>query len=146
MRLMRAFPTSCDRARESISLALDDELVEVDRARLAAHTGSCADCRAFEADARAVSRKLRSAALEQPAYAVILPRTRRIRIGTLQAGAAAAIIAVVAASSLFQGLGQRTATSQTLRLSPNAAFRAGDYVEPIRSPQAQQPQEHRVAV
>lgn len=146
MRLMRASPTSCDRARESISLALDGELVEVDRARLAAHTELCADCRAFEADARAVSRNLRSAALEQPAHAVVLPRTRRIRIGTLQAGAAAAIIAVVAASSLLQGLGQRTTTSQTLRLSQNASFRAGDYVEPIRSQQAQQPQKHRVAV
>lgn len=143
---MPASPTSCDRARESISLALDDELVEVDRARLAAHTELCADCRAFEADARGVSRKLRSAVLEQPAYAVVLPRTRRIRIGTLQAGAAAAIIAVVAASSLFEGVGQRTTTSLTLRLSQNASFRAGDYVEPIRYPQVQQPQKHRVAV
>ena|SRR5712691_5703286 len=146
MRLMRASPTYCDRAREWISLALDDELVEVDRARLAAHAESCADCRAFEADARAVSSKLRSAALEQPAYAVVLPRTRRIPIGTLQAGAAAAIIAVVAAGSLFQGLGQRTTTSQSLQLSQGAPFRPGDYVEPIRYPQVQQPQKHRIAV
>jgi predicted anti-sigma-YlaC factor YlaD len=143
---MRLSSTPCDQARESISLALDGELVEVDRVRLAAHTESCADCRAFEAETGGIAMRLRSAALEQPAYEVVLPRTRRLPIGTLQAGAAAAVIAVVAASSLLQGVGQRGATSQTFRLSPTASFRAGDDVEPIRSSQALPPPKHRLAV
>ena len=145
MRLMRAF-VACDQARESISVALDGELVEVDRVRLAAHTASCADCRAFEAEARALARKLRAADLEQPAYAIVLPRARRIPIGTLQVGAAAAMIALVAASSLFQGLGQRTTKSEPLRLSQNALFRLGDDLAPIRHPPAQKPQKRRVAI
>ena len=147
MRVMRESVTPCDQAREYVSLALDGELAEVERVRLDAHVDSCAECRAFQADVEAVASRIREAELEQPAYPVVLPRARRLSVRSIQVGAAAAaVIAIVAAGSVFQGLGQRSASNQTLRLSQTALFRAGDDIEPIRHPTKQNPLKHRVAV
>jgi predicted anti-sigma-YlaC factor YlaD len=135
MRLMRASVTPCDRAREYISRALDGELVAVERKRLDAHLGSCADCRTFEADVKVLTHELRSAELEQPAYPVVLPRARRFSVRTFQVGAAAAaVLAIVAGGSLFQGLGRQTSSNQPIRLSQSALFKAGDDVAPNLHP------------
>src|SRR4029453_14306152 len=123
MRLMRASVTPCDQAREYVSLALDSELTEVERVRLDAHTASCAACRTYVSQREGGTHELRGAEPEQPAYTVVLPRTRRLSVRSFQVGAAAAaVVAIVAAGSLFQGLGQRSATSQPLRLSSSALF------------------------
>jgi hypothetical protein len=53
-------------------------------------------------------------------------------------------VAIVAAGSVFQGLAQRSTTSQPLRLSSSALFQAGDDV--ARQPTKQRPVKHRVAV
>jgi predicted anti-sigma-YlaC factor YlaD len=147
MRLMRASATPCDQAREYVSLALDGELVEVERMRLDAHTASCAECRAFQADVQALARELRSAEPEQPADPVVLPRTRRLSVRSFQVGAAAAAVAaIVAGGSVFQSLGQQSAGNQSLRLSQNTLFRAGDDVAPNLHPTRQQPPKRHVAV
>jgi predicted anti-sigma-YlaC factor YlaD len=145
MRLMRASVTPCDEAREYISLALDGELVEVERVRLETHTASCASCRTYASQLEALTRELRGAEPERPAYPVVLPRTRRFSVRSFQVGAAAAaVVAIVAAGSVFQGLAQRSTTSQPLRLSSSALFQAGDDV--ARQPTKQRPVKHRVAV
>jgi predicted anti-sigma-YlaC factor YlaD len=147
MRLMRASLTPCDQAREYVSLALDGELAEVERMRLDAHVDSCPECQAFQTDVEAVASRIRAAEPEQPAYPVVLPRTRRLSVRSIQVGAAAAaVVAIVAAGSVFQVLGPRSASNQPLRLSQNALFQTGDDVEAIRHPTKQKPFKHRVAV
>jgi anti-sigma factor RsiW len=147
MRLMRASVTPCDRAREYISLAVDGELAEVERVRLDAHTASCAECRAYAAEVEAVTDELRSSEPEQPAFPVVLPRTRRLSVRTFQLGAAAAaVVAIVAAGSVFQNIGRQTSASEPLRLSQSALFRAGDDVAPNLHPSTRRPAKHRVAV
>src|SRR5438105_4563752 len=49
----------CDRAREWVSLLLDDELSEFENALLDAHLAGCADCRAFRAGAASSTATLR---------------------------------------------------------------------------------------
>jgi predicted anti-sigma-YlaC factor YlaD len=146
MRLMRASVTPCDQAREYISLALDGELAEVERARMEAHTASCADCRAYGADVETATRALRSAEPEQPTYTVVLPHTRRFTVRTFQvASAAAAVVAIVAVGSVFQGIGQQSA-NQPLSLSQSSLFGAGDDVAPDLHPTKQSLHKHRIAV
>jgi predicted anti-sigma-YlaC factor YlaD len=144
MRLMRESLTPCDQAREYISLALDGELAEVERVRLEAHTASCAECRAYATDVDAVTDELRSAEPELPAHTVVLPRSRRLSVRSFQVGAAAAaVVAIVAAGSVFQGVGSRSA-NQPLHLSQSSLWSAGDNV--TRQPTKQTPVRHRVAV
>jgi predicted anti-sigma-YlaC factor YlaD len=146
MRLRHESVTPCDQAREYVSLAVDGELVEVERVRLDAHLGTCAECRAFQADVETVARELRAAELEKPAYPVVLPRLRRLSVRSIQMGAAAAaVIAVVVAGSTLQNLG-RQSTNQSLGLPANALFQAGDDVAPNLHPSKQNPPKHRVAV
>jgi predicted anti-sigma-YlaC factor YlaD len=143
---MRASVTPCDQAREYISLRLDGELAEVEQARLEAHTASCAACRAYAVDIESVTEELRAAEPELPADSVVLPRARRFSVRSFQVGAAAAaVVAIVAASSLFPTVGGQSA-NQPLRLSQSALFRAGDDVAPDLRPTKQRPVRHRVAV
>lgn len=140
---MRASVTPCDQAREYISLALDGELAEVERARLEAHTASCAGCRGYATDVEAATRELRAAEPEEPAYAFVLPRTRRLTIRTFQLGAAAAaVVAIVAVGSVFQSIG-RPSANQPLHLSQGSLFSAGDDVSPNLHPTNQRPLRHR---
>ena len=146
---MRASVTPCDQAREYVSLALDGELVEVERMRLDAHLASCAECRAFRTDIEAVARELRSAEPDEPAYPFVLPRARRLSVRSIQVGAAAAaVVAIVAAGSVFQGLGlgRPSASNDAIRLSQSALFRTGDDVAPNLHPTKQRPLKHHVAV
>src|SRR5919204_5324828 len=100
MRLIRSSHSACDGAREALSLALDGELSELERARLDLHLERCADCRAFEAECTAVSSLLRSAPLEQMSVSIALPRARRLSAARImQAGAAGPAPAVLAGPS-----------------------------------------------
>src|SRR5918912_1375908 len=134
MRLIRAPHSACDRAREALSLALDGELTELERARLDQHLERCADCRAFEADSTAVAGLLRSSTLEQMSVPIVLPHRRRLSTARfVQAGAAAAAVAIVAGLSSLNGIGQReAATVPAIKLSPTASLGHDDEVALMR--------------
>lgn len=98
-------PVACDRVRGQVSLELDGELSQLERAMVAAHVLRCADCRGYRSDVQAFTRALRSAALET-APPVSVRRYRRSTAATrFQAGVAAAMaFAVVGvATQMVQG-------------------------------------------
>ncbi len=95
---MRAMPSPaprCARARSAVSLFVDGELSELERAFLAAHLRDCEPCRAFEADVAGLTETLREAPLERPTRPVALPRRRDRSLRRLELGAAAALVALV---------------------------------------------------
>lgn len=88
-------PSTCQRAREAVSLQLDGELSELGSTRLSAHLRECAACAAYAHEATAIAGRLRAAPLEQPGVAVTLSaRRRRPGLQIAAAGAAAALAAV----------------------------------------------------
>jgi Putative zinc-finger len=100
MRVMR--DERCERARRWISIALDDELAELEERLLATHLTRCAECRAFERRTRAVTEGLRSAELVPLGRQLTLPVRRRltgVRVASASA-AAAAVLAVVGGLTL----------------------------------------------
>jgi len=94
-------PIECVQARESASARLDGELPELDDARLALHTRSCAECRAYAGELAALTAELRSAPLERAGIEVFAPRSRRVPAFRLQTAAAAVALIAVAAGSSF---------------------------------------------
>ena len=90
-------PTDCMLARESASARLDNELSELENARLDAHLRGCAECFAYAEEIGAIAVRLRAAALERPGRQFILPRRRALSGARMQAAVAAAAVAVVAA-------------------------------------------------
>jgi predicted anti-sigma-YlaC factor YlaD len=93
---MAILPRSCERARNWVSLDLDDELSELEGAMLRAHTARCAACSAFQAQATAFTCRLRLAPLEPMPAPVALPSRRRAVSRRAQVGAAAAVAAMAA--------------------------------------------------
>lgn len=93
-------PVACERVRSQVSLEVDGELSQLERAMLAAHVVRCADCRAYRSDVRAFTHALRAAVLE-PAPPISVRRYRRSTAATrFQAGIAAAMaFAVVGVAS-----------------------------------------------
>ena len=90
---MGAVKAGCERAREWISLEVDEELPELDRARLRAHLARCAACAEVADRVRVVATMLADAPLEEPTATVAVPPRR---IGIVRLGLAAAVIAIVA--------------------------------------------------
>jgi anti-sigma factor RsiW len=91
---------ACDRARQAVSLHLDGELSQLERALLDRHLERCSECAEFAADASVLTRELRAAPpvrLERP---IELPLRRGVGYGFRHAGAWAAA-ASVAATALF---------------------------------------------
>jgi predicted anti-sigma-YlaC factor YlaD len=106
-------PVACERVRGQVSLELDGELSQLERAMVAAHVLRCADCRGYRSDVLAFTRALRAAALET-APPVSVRRYRRSTAATrFQAGAAAAMaFAVVGvATQMVQGRGDGSSIS-----------------------------------
>jgi anti-sigma factor RsiW len=132
MRLAGQFDRSCERVREQLSLALDGELSELEGLRLKTHLDGCPGCRAFEARTRAATNMLRTAELEEPDFPLVLPRRRRVPVRMLQAGAAAAAIALVAGLSTLNRLGQHESAVPSFHLSPTASLGHDDEVAPVR--------------
>jgi predicted anti-sigma-YlaC factor YlaD len=93
----------CRQGREFISLRLDDELSELEQARLDSHLRVCQDCRAYEADLVGATRMLRAAALEPVERPFALPQRRRLPLRSLQVSAAAALVVVAAALGTLLG-------------------------------------------
>ena len=135
----------CDQMRDCISRALDDELAELDRARLELHLETCGQCRAFQAETAKVTDALRASLLERPTFDVVLPRRRRASLRVLQVGTAAAALVLITTLSSIQGFGQRESAS--LSLAPNLGVDNTDVVVPIRHPRLtnQQIYRHRSA-
>jgi predicted anti-sigma-YlaC factor YlaD len=100
MRLLRR-PVVCDRVRAQISVDLDGELSQLERAMLASHLERCADCRSYAAEVTAFTQALRDEpleGLERPV--VVVRRSRRVAAVRLPAAVAAVMaIAVVGVSS-----------------------------------------------
>jgi anti-sigma factor RsiW len=90
--------TTCERAAQWISLELDGELSELERARLARHLDRCASCRAWSAEVGGFTSLLRTAPLVELSspVAALVPRVRakrRAAVATLATlGAAAAVL------------------------------------------------------
>src|SRR6266508_6170062 len=83
---------ACDRVRAQISLEVDGEISQLERAMVAAHTLRCADCHAFRARVRVFTSELRAAPLVRPPANLHVRRPRRISlVARYQAGVAAAM-------------------------------------------------------
>jgi ferric-dicitrate binding protein FerR (iron transport regulator) len=93
-KTMGVLPRSCERARNWISLDLDDELSELEGAMLRAHVERCAPCATYESEVTALTYRLRLAPLEPLLAPVVLPSRRRSVSRALQVGAAAAVAVV----------------------------------------------------
>ncbi len=86
----------CARARSLVSLWLDDELSELERALLDAHLDACSECREFKLSAEGITTALRAAPLDPFQGGVVMPRRAQSRrhATRLVVGAAAAVAAV----------------------------------------------------
>jgi anti-sigma factor RsiW len=136
---MRWWRTSaCERAAQWISLDLDGELSQLERAALGRHLSDCARCRELGADVRAFTTLMREAPLVELGRPVELPPARRARTRTAKRVAAslafAALTAVAVAGAAFYPSGgtspnsalafrnaqeqQRFANLETQRLEP----------------------------
>ena len=91
----------CSRFRGFISLELDAELDELERATLEGHLVGCASCRAYRSELHALTRELRAAPLEQPDRPIVRHRQRRLLPApALQVAAAAAVVLLAALTGL----------------------------------------------
>jgi predicted anti-sigma-YlaC factor YlaD len=96
----------CEQVRGHISAGLDGALSEVEGARVQAHLGSCAACRAFADGVRETADVLRAAPLEDLGFAIVLPSRRLTIARRIPVAAAAAVLAAaVGLGALVGGLG-----------------------------------------
>jgi anti-sigma factor RsiW len=103
MRTGQIPSSECDRMRGYVSAGIDGELSEVEGARLEAHLGSCAACRAYALEAGHTTRLLRDTPLEELNFAIVLPNRRLAVARKLQIAAAAAALAVTVGLSAVVG-------------------------------------------
>ena len=118
-------PIECVRARESASELLDDELPELDATRLDWHLRSCAECRAYAVQLKALAVTVRAAPIEQPELPVRVPARRRRPAIRLQTAAAAVILVGVASASSF-ALGSALGTGGSSSAPASTAAGAQD--------------------
>ncbi len=98
-------PLVCERVRGQISVGLDGELSQLERAMIASHLERCATCREYEGEVSCFTQVIRSAPLEPMARPITIQRRRR-DVGTrvqVAAAAAVAVAALVGASHAFRG-------------------------------------------
>ena len=108
----------CDRVRGQISLELDGELSQLERAMVASHVRRCPSCAAFRANATSFTLSMRTAPLEALERPIELPSLRRralaeVRFSTVRIAAVAAGIAIalsLGVSTNTEFLGSRTPT------------------------------------
>ena len=91
---LRPQPHTCDRAREWVSLRLDDEISELEDARLEAHLHHCGACREYEATVRGAVLAMRARPLERMNEPIVVAGRRR---PMLRPAAVARVAAVAAA-------------------------------------------------
>jgi anti-sigma factor RsiW len=105
MRTFVSRSCACDRARQAVSLHLDGELSQLERALLERHLDRCSACAEFAADASALTQELRVAPLVRLERPVALPLRRRRDYGfghasAWAAGASVAATALIAVMAL----------------------------------------------
>src|SRR6266498_2943416 len=105
MRTISSSGWACDRARQAVSLQLDGELSQLERALLDRHVGRCAACAAFAADATALTEQLRAAPVLELEWPIQLPLSRRVghrfrHVGAWAAAASVAATALLAVTAL----------------------------------------------
>jgi anti-sigma factor RsiW len=104
--MTRKYPShACDRARAQISSRIDDELSELEEARLSLHLAGCAACRVYEADVISVTNLVRAAPLEPLEFPVSVARPRRSVLRQFELAAAVALAAAIGLGSMFSTLG-----------------------------------------
>jgi predicted anti-sigma-YlaC factor YlaD len=93
VELLKPRSQLCERTRGWVSLSLDGELSEFERALVGSHLDRCAQCAAFAREVTGATHLLRDAPLAPVPHMVVLPaRRRNIGALTLRAGAAAALL------------------------------------------------------
>jgi anti-sigma factor RsiW len=100
MQARSATPRDCDRVRQQLSLRLDVECSEFERALLESHLGVCGACRAFACDIEGFTGALRAAPLVELAVPVRLPSQRRRRVSALGSFSAVATVAAIVLSAI----------------------------------------------
>ena len=123
-------PEACERARTWASLALDQELSELERRLLRAHLADCESCESFLVTAREVTHELRAAPLPTPSRTLV-PKTHRGLRGPI-------VLALVAV--LLAALGGGIAGSTRPAPAPVAAH----FVTPLKLPGTRLPQQTAV--
>jgi anti-sigma factor RsiW len=118
MEAMTVLSKRCVRAREHISLRLDGELSEFERALLGAHLARCEACRRFEGDVRAVTERLRAEPLEPLSRPVAVPARRRIALARIVPGAAAAAAVLAVGAGAVLGLATSNAPQSIVTSDP----------------------------
>jgi predicted anti-sigma-YlaC factor YlaD len=92
---MRPQPHTCDRAREWVSLRLDDEISELEDALLEAHLRRCGACREYEANVRGAVLSLRTRPLERMDQPIVISGRRRALLRPASVARVAAVVAAV---------------------------------------------------
>ena len=100
MHTRSATSGECARVRQQLSLRLDFECSEFERALLELHLGVCGACRAFASDIEGFTGALRAAPLVELAVPVQLPRQRRRRVSALGSLSAVASVAAIVLSAI----------------------------------------------
>ena len=99
MHARSATSRDCARVRQQLSLCLDVECSEFERALLESHLGACGACQAFASELEGFTGALRAAPLVELDAPIQLPSQRRRRVpalGSLSAVATAAAIVLSA--------------------------------------------------
>lgn len=91
----------CERTRQWISVALDSELSQFERALVKNHVARCAGCRSFQQTATAVAAVVRSSPSERMSRELYLPVRRRVAwssptaVARLGSAAAAVMVSLI---------------------------------------------------
>jgi anti-sigma factor RsiW len=121
----------CDRVRSQVSVELDGELSQLERAMVAWHLERCPTCAAFSANAVALTDALRSAPLEALERPLAVPSLRRrayaeVRSGAIRAAAAAVGVAVILSIGLSNS-GRLGSDAQSEPAAHGAYLQSMDY-------------------
>src|SRR5919202_1987005 len=98
--------TACRRAAAQISLRLDGELSPFEEAELTAHLARCAACSAYARETETFTSLVRQSPLEPFEPPIVMPRSHRLPLRSLQVGAAAASVAAGVGLGGFLGVGR----------------------------------------
>ena len=112
---------ACNRARQWISLEVDGDVSQIERAMLANHLDGCQTCRVFASDVSAFHRMLSETPMEALSRPIELPRRARTfafsRVAVV-APAAAAIVALGVGVGAWQA--RRPVEASSSRVVPIA--------------------------
>lgn len=130
----------CPRVRQQLSLCLDVECSEFERALLESHLGACGACQAFASEIEGFTGALRAAPLVELSTPVQLPSQRRRRVpalGSLSAAAtvAAIVLSAVAGTHFVRGgtaNSQPRPTHEFTSLMEQQLERLGSVPQPVR--------------